>query len=1103
MLLDDQTLIFSATDISNHLGCAHLTTLSSKVARGELKVPRGTDPFLDMLRERGLAHEKRYLEELGAEGLVDLAEDREHVAAERKTLAAMEAGAPVIAQGALSLGRFRGRPDVLVRVGRKSDKWSWSYEVHDTKLTESTRAGAVLQLCLYWKALAAIQGPGAVSHFFIKTPLAKHAYRAADYIAYFDMVCGRLVAAAAEEPDTYPEPVDQCDVCSWAASCRAQRRHDDHLSLVARSTTLQRKELAANGLATLTALGSAKKLSFKPKRGQPESYEKTRAQADIQLRSRAHDSPLHELLDTAERGFSLLPEPTEHDLYIDFEGDQFALPYHRDYMLGIVDKKGAYRRYWALTAAEERPMFESVMRELTERIAAHPGMHIYHYAHYEETAFKRLAHRYGVYLDELDRLLRGERFVDLYKVVSQTLRAGVESYSIKQIEKLARFERAVPLEDAGASRRRIEYALETGREEAVSDGDREAVEGYNADDCEATRRVHLWLLEQRPKALPWTPPKALDLDLKDDKRAELDARERLRVRLLEGVPDVDRDDEQQARWVLAHLMGFHRREANVEAWERFDRADSFNDGDLDALLEDKETLARLTYVEQVGQSPRGLPIHRYAFPRQECVLKPKDDVATPDKKIGHVVAIDRANLTVDIQKTKASAAEHPYAFFKNERFNDGALREALAILAQNYLDGAQNAATRLLLRRPPKVPLVRAPNETPTELAVRVSTTLRGDVLPIQGPPGAGKTYTAARMIIALVRAKKRVGVTSNSHKAIRNLLRAVHAEDPSVRLAHRCHDDASEDGIQVVGDTKAAQEGIRAGEYDVLGGTCWVWGGKTDLVDVLFVDEAGQMALANVLASASACDALVLLGDPQQLEQPTRARHPEGTAVSALEHLFGEERVVPAGRGIFLDKTYRLAPELCAFTSEMFYASALDTGAGEQVLRDCGPFDGSGLWWVPCVHDGNKNASDEEVDVVEKVVERLRRGAWTRGPLAKTDIMIIAPYNLQVNRLKERLPGYEVGTVDLFQGREAAVVVFSMATSSAADAPKGMDFLFSGNRLNVATSRARAACIMVANPSLFVADCKTPEQIRLVNAFCRYRELARVVTPEQLDVAR
>ncbi|HSI03389.1 MAG TPA: AAA domain-containing protein, partial [Myxococcota bacterium] len=518
------------------------------------------------------------------------------------------------------------------------------------------------------------------------------------------------------------------------------------------------------------------------------------------------------------------------------------------------------------------------------------------------------------------------------------------------------------------------------------------------------------------------------------------------------------------------------------------------------LMEDKEAVAGLTLVGQFGQSPTGIPIHRYSFPRQECALKPGDSVGTPEKTIGKVVAIERANCTIDIQKKKATKDDHPYAFYSDDQINDGKLRDALAAVAEAYLDGAHSAGMKLLRRLPPNVSLERRSDESATELAVRAVHNLDADVLPIQGPPGAGKTFTAAKMIASLVERKKRVGVTSNSHKAIRNLLRAVRRADPNVRVAHCCKEDDAGDGVEVFHHTEKGRDALRTRKVDVLGGTTWAWAGQTDLVDVLFVDEAGQMALANVLASAAACTSLVLLGDPQQLEQPTRAAHPEGTAVSALEHLFASERVVPADRGIFLDKTYRLAPEICEFTSEMFYESALGTAADLQALGDCGPFDGSGLWLVPCEHEGNKSSSDEEVEVVHKLVEHLSRGAWTHGPLSKSDIMIIAPYNAQVSRLKERLPGYEVGTVDLFQGREAAVVIFSMATSSAADAPKGMDFLFSGNRLNVATSRARAACIMVANPSLFVADCKTPEQIKLVNAFCRYRERARVVLPSQLN---
>lgn len=369
-------------------------------------------------------------------------------------------------------------------------------------------------------------------------------------------------------------------------------------------------------------------------------------------------------------------------------------------------------------------------------------------------------------------------------------------------------------------------------------------------------------------------------------------------------------------------------------------------------------------------------------------------------------------------------------------------------------------------------------------------------------------------MICRLIGSGKKVGVTATSHKVIRNLLDAVgkaaKKAGVSVKGAHRKGDGDGEDAedaptVAVLGSNEDALDALQSGEANVLGGTAWLWARPefAGAVDVLFVDEAGQMALANVLAVSRAAQSVVLLGDPQQLEQPLKGSHPVGVNASALQHVLGEHQTIPADLGIFLPTTWRLAPSICSFTSELFYERRLESKAGleHQRLTGVGEFDGSGLWVVPVDHDGNRNSSTEEVEMVAHVAARLvATGArWfdedgNDHEMTGNDILVVSPYNAQVSRLAERLAptGVRVGTVDKFQGQEAPVVIYSMATSRPEDAPRGMEFLYSLNRLNVATSRAKCAAILVASPRLFEPDCRTPRQMKLANALCRYRELAR-----------
>jgi uncharacterized protein len=259
-------------------------------------------------------------------------------------------------------------------------------------------------------------------------------------------------------------------------------------------------------------------------------------------------------------------------------------------------------------------------------------------------------------------------------------------------------------------------------------------------------------------------------------------------------------------------------------------------------------------------------------------------------------------------------------------------------------------------------------------------------------------------------------------------------------------------------------------------------------------------MSLANVLAVSHAAKSIVMLGDPRQLEQPIQGSHPDGVAVSALDHILAGHATIEADRGLFLGETWRLHPEICTFTSELFYDGRLHSRSGleRQQIKSTGRVNGTGLRYLAVPHQGNQNSSPEEASQVQELVDDICKSATTwvnhKGEEAEVtlnDILIIAPYNAQVFELHDRIPGARIGTVDKFQGQEAPIVIYSMTTSSHADAPRGMEFLYSLNRLNVATSRAKCLCILVASPRVFEAECRTPRQMQLANAFCRYLEMA------------
>lgn len=362
-------------------------------------------------------------------------------------------------------------------------------------------------------------------------------------------------------------------------------------------------------------------------------------------------------------------------------------------------------------------------------------------------------------------------------------------------------------------------------------------------------------------------------------------------------------------------------------------------------------------------------------------------------------------------------------------------------------------------------------------------------------------------MVLALVRAGRTVGVTANSHKVIRHLLDEVLKSAAEAGVALQCVQKAAvrEDdlpGLTFAKDNAAVFAAI-GHSCQIAGGTSWLWARAEafEAVDVLFVDEAAQMSLANVLSVAQAARAVVLLGDPQQLDQPTKGSHPEGTDVSALHHLLGGQQTIAPDRGLFLGQTWRLHPDICRFTSEMFYEGRLHPRPGleRQLVLSHGPVFGSGLRFVPVLHEGNTSSAPEEAERVAELVNAIlaSRATWidregVERPVGLSDVMVIAPYNAQVFELQDRLPGARIGTVDKFQGQETPIVIYSMTTSTHADAPRGMEFLYSLNRLNVATSRAQCVCVLVASPAVLEAECRTPRQMQLANAYCRYLELSR-----------
>ena len=1126
-------VVLSPTDLVGFLACRHLTRLELAAARGASPRPLRVDPELDLLARRGEAHEQAQLTRMLHEGrsvahIADTAETLDALAAaEAETLAAMRRGVDVVYQAAFFDGEWRGRADFLLRCDTPSALGAWSYEVADAKLARSVKVAALLQMCEYSLHLARLQDAAPQHMHVLLGGGAVESHRVADYAAYHRAARARMLDAVAHDDETtYPEPVEHCGVCRWIDRCAAQRRRDDHLSLVAGMRRDHTRRLREAGIGTVAQLAVAPAQRGADMGEAP--WQRLRQQARLQVHERSTGEQAYELLEPERAGIGLaaLPEPSPGDLFFDMEGDPFVLDGGLEYLFGVVeiDASGAprYRAFWAHDRTEEKAAFEGFVDLVMERLQRDPSLHLYHYAAYEPAALKRLMGRHATREEEVDRLLRGGVLIDLYRAVAQGVRVSKESYSIKKLEQFYMPRRSEEIADAAASIVAYEEWL-ASRDQARLDG----IEAYNRRDCESTWMLRDWLEQRRAeliaRGVDVPRPEARDAE-PSEQLAAAAAETRGRVEALTRDVAADaaaRTPAEQARWLLAQSLDWHRREEKSAWWAFYARLEM----SAEELLEDGEAIGGLVHTGEVRTEKRST-VHAYSFdPAQEHKLDAGDAPVDPrtGRGAGVIVAIDNDAGALELKRGPSfDGAPHPSALIPARPFPTDAQKTALRRIADAVLrdgvDGAgRYAAVRdLLLARPPRVrgwlpglvPLLEE-GQDPVRATCRLVANLDDSCLAVQGPPGCGKTHTGAHTVVALVRAGRRVGVSATSHRAVSNMLAAVArvavVERVPVRILQRCDESqlCGVPGVRRAGNNEEVAAALAAGEADVVAGTPWLFADERldGALDVLVVDEAGQMSLANVCAAATAARNLVLLGDPRQLAQPSQGVHPEGAETSGLDHVLAGHDTIPPDRGVFLPTTRRMHPRVCGFVSDAFYESRLHAHPDTQRRHlDGDLLQPAGTHMVAVQHAGNRTAAPEEVDAVRALVERLRttRFVDSRGaalPLNAGDVLVVAPYNAQVKRLRSVLEGHAtVGTVDRFQGAEAPVAVYSMATSSAEDMPRNLEFLFSRNRLNVAVSRAQCAAVLVCSPELLRVRCRTPEQLRLVNALCLYAESAQLL---------
>lgn len=1123
MQRSDGVILYSASDIVNFLNCEHLTALD--LVNLDTPLPKAEDDEEAILYQtKGLAHEKAYLDRLKqhARGFADISAEEDRSVAALRTIEAMRGGAEIIYQAALADGPFVGHADFLRRVPTPSALGDYSYEVIDTKLARSPKAKFIIQLCFYSELTATVQEREPALMHIVFGDHHEEAFRYAGFSRYYGQLKGRFRETVEKGiENSYPELTEHCDFCRWRELCKERWLKDDHLNQVAGVGRGQIKKLRECGIDTLEGLARAKETIRVPGMAD-ETFLKIRRQAALQLKKRTTGANQYELLPVETertRGFARLPKPDPGDIFFDLEGDPFEEG-GLDYLFGVYyfrGKKPVFAPIWGHTRSEEKAAFEQFMDFVAERLRTYPGAHIYHYAGYEEGALKRMMCLHGVREAEVDNLLRFSKLVDLYRVVREAVRLSEPRYSLKNVEHFYMEGRTGEVKDAVASTVYYERWKETQEPELLA-----RIADYNCDDVRSTYELRQWLLFLKPSEIPWYEPSGDGEAKPADIGALTDVEQRLldyRALLLDGVPEETDEwtDDDRLKALTFQLLDFHRRAEKPVWWALFARAEMSEED----LIEDVEAIGAMWQDTRNPPRPEKKSFfYTYRYPEQETKLKSGDACVRTDTLTG------LSNLRVDEENRVVTFTCSAARGILPARVSIGAggpidsrkLRGAVFRFADSLVqaDGRYRALEGILRQERPRIrgipegAAIVDGSRDPLLQIIEAVAGLDNSFLFIQGPPGTGKTFTGSLIIVDLLRRGFRIGVSSNSHKAINNLLSAVErtARKQRVRFrgAKKSTDEESKFGGELIEDV-FKNDDIVAGDWGLVAGTAWLFADEAmdRTLDLLFIDEAGQVALANLIAMGTSARNIVLIGDQMQLGQPIQGVHPGRSGESSLEFLLSGMATIPPDRGVFLETTWRMHPDVCRFISDAVYDGRLvahqSNGAQCLVLGpDAHPaLAPTGIRFMPVAHEACSQRSEEEAELVAEIYgsllsQQYRDKSGAVHPITADNVLVVAPYNMQVNLLKRTLPmGARVGTVDKFQGQEAEVVIISMATSSGDDLPRHMEFLYSKNRLNVALSRARCLAILVANPELLAIRCTTVEQMALVNTLCWAKDYSEI----------
>jgi predicted RecB family nuclease len=1125
--LVDGAVILSSQDLVGAYQCEHKVNLDFARQHGMIERPKLDDAAAEILQRQGLEHEQRLLNSLESELRVKKLGNpapslKAYEAAWQATKQAMLDEYDVIYQGTLFTGDFVGFVDFLVALKDENGELVREndlvvYEPVDAKSSRSAKSNAVLQVAAYCETLVRLGCPTPQqAHLWLvqENKWSESALRLIPLATEFRTRALELVSQPVQLPaPIWESPRSACVTCAWLPVCEQGRKDDRDLSLIQGIRSVTRDKLVANGISTIDQM-AAKEPEDRPIAIAESTFTKLAAQAKLQVQGEAQNEIITQIINAEV--LANLPPRNEGDIWFDMEGDPYAyagegLEYMFGYsVLGESDgpkQELVFDTCDADSRQEEKVAFETFIDSITNRISQFPGLHIYHYADYERRTLLALANRHATRESEVDQLLRDGRLIDLYSVVRQAFMFSTDSLSLKAIEHIYRGDR----EKDGVSNAMdsvIQYerfmALKELGEDAQAAKIRLDIRNYNKDDCESTFELDDWIrgiIKDNAIVSTYRPAAVIE-----DGPDHLAVQVERNLRSLVHVDKADRTPEQQAISDLASCIQYHWRESKPAWWRIFDLAK--------ASVEELSASPHATVVvdgtsEGWDKTPRQRKLRREisvvceSAEAQDAFDKGADvHLVYSNAELGMMALNDALSgitkATVNSAKgsrislTEMEGAEGttwnalPIAVVAGPPTPAKVIHEQLLLLAVGALANHEAglpifppaAWSDVLLRHEPRLkPEVTglAREATAVESIVKSFNELESSYIAVQGPPGTGKTFTGSAVVAKLISQGWKIGVVAQSHSVVEQFMDKVKERNVMIPMAKKPQFDSTRTYHRDDVDIWAMAQ---PGGY-LVGGTAWSFCSnkfKSLGLDLIVVDEAGQFSLANTIAVISTAKNALLLGDPQQLPQVSQGSHPDPVEVASLAHLLNGKATIPSSLGYFLSESYRMHSLVTEPVSKLQYDGELRSHprTDSRFLEATPP----GLHAVEVNHTGNRTSSVEEANEVSRIIsERLGR-LWTeepgtRGkPLDQSDFIVVAAYNAQVRMLKRvlrenGLDEVQVGTVDKFQGREAAISIVSMATSSDEDLPRGIDFLLSPNRLNVAVSRAQWAAYLVHSPSL------------------------------------